>query len=77
MKKYFSMLLLFCLILVAGSFTSAPVNFKQQPAAELEGKVTLSGAFALYPLAVKWGEEFKNCTQKFLLIFRVEVQEKV
>ena len=64
MKKYFSMLLLFCLILVAGSFTSAPVNFKQQPAAELEGKVTLSGAFALYPLAVKWGEEFKKLHPK-------------
>lgn len=70
------MLLLFCLILVAGSFTSAPVNFKQQPATELEGKVTLSGAFALYPLAVKWGEEFKNYIQKYHLIFKVAVQEK-
>lgn len=25
---------------------------------ELSGKVTVSGAFALYPLAVQWGEEF-------------------
>lgn len=27
---------------------------------KLEGKITLSGAFALYPLAVKWAEEFKK-----------------
>jgi phosphate transport system substrate-binding protein len=27
---------------------------------ELEGTITISGAFALYPLAVKWGEEFKK-----------------
>ena len=24
----------------------------------LAGKISLSGAFALYPMAVKWGEEF-------------------
>lgn len=27
---------------------------------ELSGKITMSGAFALYPLAVKWGEEFQK-----------------
>jgi len=27
---------------------------------KLEGTLTISGAFALYPLAVKWGEEFKK-----------------
>jgi phosphate transport system substrate-binding protein len=27
---------------------------------KVEGKVTISGAFALYPLAVKWAEEFKK-----------------
>jgi len=26
----------------------------------LKGKITLSGAFALYPLTVKWAEEFQN-----------------
>ncbi len=26
---------------------------------ELSGKITISGAFALYPMAVQWGEEFK------------------
>jgi phosphate transport system substrate-binding protein len=28
-------------------------------AGELEGKISISGAFALYPMAVQWGEEFK------------------
>jgi phosphate transport system substrate-binding protein len=27
---------------------------------KLEGQITLSGAFALYPMAVKWAEEFKK-----------------
>src|SRR6187551_139886 len=27
---------------------------------KLEGTITISGAFALYPLAVKWSEEFKK-----------------
>ncbi len=27
---------------------------------ELSGTITLSGAFALYPMAVRWGEEFKK-----------------
>jgi phosphate transport system substrate-binding protein len=27
---------------------------------KLEGKITLSGAWALYPMAVKWAEEFKK-----------------
>jgi len=31
---------------------------------ELSGEITLSGAFALYPLAVKWAEEFKKLHPK-------------
>ena len=27
---------------------------------QLKGKITLSGAFALYPLVVKWAEEFQK-----------------
>ena len=30
----------------------------------LKGKITLSGAFALYPLAVKWAEEFQKLHPK-------------
>jgi len=33
---------------------------KTQAQDKLVGKITLSGAFALYPLAVKWAEEFKK-----------------
>ena len=27
---------------------------------KLEGRLSFSGAFALYPMAVKWAEEFKK-----------------
>ena len=27
---------------------------------EFHGKISISGAFALYPLAVQWGEEYKK-----------------
>ncbi|VVB90325.1 PBP superfamily domain protein [uncultured archaeon] len=45
----------------AGGLT--PAATASQPAAsspELEGTITLSGAFALYPMAVRWGEEFQK-----------------
>jgi phosphate transport system substrate-binding protein len=32
----------------------------KDPKDGLEGTITISGAFALYPVAVKWGEEFKK-----------------
>lgn len=38
-------------------------SLSQQPAAsagDLEGTITVSGAWALYPLMVRWGEEFQN-----------------
>ena len=37
---------------------------------EFSGTITLSGAWALYPMAVKWGEEFSKLHPKV----RVEVQ---
>ena len=33
---------------------------KVGPNGELQGEISLSGAFALYPLAVQWAEEFKK-----------------
>lgn len=46
--------------------TAAPVvTGVQTPAAkELEGTITLSGAWALYPMAVRWGEEFQKLHPK-------------
>ncbi len=35
-----------------------------QEAKELEGTITLSGAWALYPMAVRWGEEFQKIHPK-------------
>ncbi len=37
------------------------LSFGQQSSKpKLEGRISLSGAFALYPMAVKWAEEFKK-----------------
>ncbi len=47
--------------------TSTPVATATQTAVstkELEGTVTLSGAWALYPMAVRWGEEFQKLHPK-------------
>jgi phosphate transport system substrate-binding protein len=35
-------------------------NSKKTSKGELKGTITISGAFALYPLAVKWKEEFEK-----------------
>ncbi len=37
-----------------------PSNQSNSGDGKLKGKITLSGAFALYPLAVKWAEEFQK-----------------
>ena len=50
-------LLLIFLILINLLFTSYTRPFINPPA---DKHITLSGAFALYPLAVKWAEEFKK-----------------
>jgi phosphate transport system substrate-binding protein len=39
-------------------------------AGELSGNVTLSGAWALYPMALKWGEEFQKLYPKV----RIDIQ---
>jgi len=47
--------------------TPAQTSVKSQ---ELEGTITLSGAWALYPMAVRWGEEFTKLHPKV----KVDVQ---
>ena len=55
-------------VLVAGLFVAAGLSSCNQSGNEtsrstgdtLKGKITLSGAFALYPLAVKWADEFEK-----------------
>lgn len=50
------------LIIVASVLLSCGNSKKEeaQQKVELKGRITISGAFALYPLAVKWGEEFSK-----------------
>jgi len=52
MKKIITLTLVFTI--VVGLFNQVQAQKK-----ELKGQISLSGAFALYPLAVKWAEEFK------------------
>lgn len=35
-------------------------NLTAQKSAGLKGRITITGAFALYPMAVKWAEEFRK-----------------
>lgn len=46
-------------VVVMAGVASAPVR-----AAELSGSISLSGAWAIYPLAVKWAEAFKKAHPK-------------
>lgn len=58
LKSLISIVVLIALIGNAGcnSSNSSSGNGKD----ELKGKITISGAFALYPLVVKWAEEFQK-----------------
>lgn len=48
-------------VVLFSSLTSCGGGGRRQLAdGELSGNISLSGAFALYPLAVKWAEEFQN-----------------
>jgi len=48
----------FVAILLISSLSSGRLN--AQPKDDLKGNISISGAFALYPLTVKWAEEFKK-----------------
>jgi phosphate transport system substrate-binding protein len=37
-----------------------PINTKSQTKEKLQGNITISGAFALYPMAIRWAEEFQK-----------------
>ena len=40
--------------------STTPESQAQTTSSELTGKITVSGAFALYPMMVRWGEEFQK-----------------
>jgi phosphate transport system substrate-binding protein len=56
--------LLSIVLLAAIFFGFANKAYAQAKQKELTGHISLSGAFALYPLAVKWAEEFKKLHPK-------------
>jgi len=61
------------LMVALGAGLAAPVHAapaRQAAAAELKGSLSLSGAWALYPMALKWAEEF----QKLHAGVRLDVQ---
>ena len=66
MKKIILMLIAGSLIWVAGANGTANAEKLKE---ELSGSVTLSGAWALYPMAVKWADEFHKLYPKV----RIEV----
>ena len=45
------------ILIAASSFVKRGA---QPPVDDLEGSITISGAFALYPITVKWADEFKK-----------------
>jgi phosphate transport system substrate-binding protein len=55
-------LALLALTLVSTSIACSSAQSRQAAASEdrLEGTITVSGAWALYPLMVRWGEEFQK-----------------
>lgn len=57
--RYFQLLVLVATTTILATSCSIDKSDKNTSSTELEGKITMSGAFALYPMAVQWGEEFK------------------
>ncbi|MEI6123726.1 MAG: substrate-binding domain-containing protein [Bacteroidota bacterium] len=49
------------LFFISESCNNAP---KKQNPVDLQGNISISGAFAMYPLTVKWAEEFKKLHPK-------------
>jgi phosphate transport system substrate-binding protein len=56
MKQITSLFLV--LLVITCSLSSVKTYAQAKP--ELKGNISISGAFALYPLTVKWAEEFKK-----------------
>ena len=75
----FSILVAASLLLTAcGSSTPAADTVSTNGAAidNLNGNITISGAFALYPMMTLWADEFKNCIPKSPSTFQLAVQAK-
>ena len=56
MRYYLSIVLAISI----GIYYLMPKSFAQDQNVDLKGHITISGAWALYPMAVKWAEEFQK-----------------
>ncbi|MBY0424875.1 MAG: hypothetical protein K2Q22_04495, partial [Cytophagales bacterium] len=48
------------IVLISSLFFTGCGNKQSSGEGKLEEYITISGGFAMYPLAVKWAEEFKK-----------------
>jgi phosphate transport system substrate-binding protein len=60
MKPYLSKLGVLLIVLAVLSAGCGQPGVSTQSQGTLEGKITISGAWALYPMMVRWGEEFQK-----------------
>ncbi|MCJ7569265.1 MAG: substrate-binding domain-containing protein [Anaerolineales bacterium] len=58
-KQYSSAILVYLLVAVSIVSACKPLPENDQQEGALEGTITVSGAWALYPLMIRWGEEFE------------------
>ena len=59
MKKQYLCTILVCLLVTVSIITACkPLPEDDQQEGALQGTITVSGAWALYPLMIRWGEEF-------------------
>ncbi|MGQ7946628.1 PstS family phosphate ABC transporter substrate-binding protein [Flavobacterium sp. WC2509] len=59
MKRYKNGLLASIILIIAANLVPTKIS-----AQDLSGNISISGAFALYPITVKWAEEFKKTHPK-------------
>jgi len=64
MKKATIVALTLCVIAFLFVTVSCNNSPNKQNSTELQGNISISGAFAMYPLSVKWAEEFKKLHPK-------------
>jgi len=62
LPKVMTMLLMTVLLFACN--TNPPGNQGKNDKGELQGSISISGAFALYPLTAKWAEEFQKINPK-------------
>lgn len=67
LQTYFFLIITACFLTVAIMFTSCNScsdSQRDSGSEGLKGKISISGAFALYPLVVRWAEEFQKIHPK-------------